>query len=238
MSFGCTTCSGDCCRQYLVHISGRDAVTIARGQGLAFEQFVDTVAEAEATAAGFALDGSGATFALTLRRRTDGACSFLLDLTDGSQRCGIYPQRPLTCAVFPLRLHHGSVDIRSDVICEPRGRRITAVDLPRGRALLVRSAFEWNVYARVVAAWNAAREAVDGRLDEGGYFDYVAQAYEAIDAALAELPPLQTANVLEHWMDGVPAADVSADRRELEGTIDATLAPIARDRLLLKRSLR
>jgi len=183
MSFGCTSCSGDCCRQYLVHISGRDAVTIARGQALAFDQFIAIVAEAEATPTGFTLDGTGATFALSLRRRADGACSFLVALTDGSQRCGIYPQRPLTCAVFPLRLYRGSVDIRSDVICEPRGRRITAVDLPRARALLVRSSFEWNVYAKVVAAWNSAREAVDERLDIEVYFDYVTAAYDAIDAA-------------------------------------------------------
>lgn len=183
MSFGCTSCSGDCCRRYLVHISGRDAVTIARGQALAFEQFVDVVAEANATPTGFALDGSGATFALSLRRRTDGACSFLVALTDGSQRCGIYPHRPLTCAVFPLRLYRGSVDIRPDVICEPNGRRITAVDLPRARALLVRSSFEWNAYAKVVAAWNAALNATGEKRTVGAYFDYITAAYDAIDAA-------------------------------------------------------
>jgi len=226
MSFGCTTCSGDCCRRYLVHVSGRDAVTIARGQGLAFEQFIDIVSEPEPTGAGFTLAAGGDTFALSLRRRPDGACSFLIGLTDGSQRCGIYPQRPLTCAVFPLRLYHGSVDIRPDVICEPSGRRITAVDLPRGRELLVRSAFEWNVYARVVAAWNAGREAAFGTVGEGAYFDYVNAAYDAIDATLAELPRAQTGNAMDHWMDGVPAADVAADRDELERALDAALASL------------
>jgi Fe-S-cluster containining protein len=231
MSFGCTTCSGECCRLYLVHVSGRDAVTIARGQGLAFEQFIDIVAEAEPTGAGFTLDGSGDTFALSLRRRPDGACSFLVGLTDGSQRCGIYPQRPFTCAVFPLRLYRGSDDIRPDVICEPNGRRITAVDLPHARALLVRASFEWTVYAWVVAAWNEARETVGGRLDERAYFDYVGAAYDAIDATLADRPPVETANAIEHWMDGVPAADVTADRSELERALGAALAPVAPNRV-------
>jgi Fe-S-cluster containining protein len=225
MSFGCVTCSGDCCRRYLVHVSGRDAVTIARGQGLAFEAFIDIVSEGEPTGAGFALDGSGDTFALCLRRRSDGACSFLVALTDGSQRCGIYPERPLTCAVFPLRLFRGSVDIRSDVICEPSGLRITAVDLPRGRAMLVRASFEWSVYARVVAAWNEQRDAVPGRLDERAYFDYVGAAYDAIDAVLASRPPAAIASAIENWMDGLP--DVGDDRRELEWALDASIAPVA-----------
>jgi Fe-S-cluster containining protein len=231
MSFGCTTCSGECCRQYLVHISGRDAVTIARGQRLAFESFVDIVSAGEPTGACFTLDGSGDTFGLSLRRRQDGACSFLVALTDGSQRCGIYPERPFTCAVFPLRLFRGSVDIRPDVICEPSGRRITAVDLPRGRAMLVRASFEWSVYARVVTAWNEARDAVPGRLDERVYFDYVGAAYDAIDAVLADRSPAATASAIDHWMDGVPAPDVEAERLELGRALDATLAPVAADRL-------
>jgi Fe-S-cluster containining protein len=226
MSFGCTTCSGECCRQYLVHISGRDAVTIARGHGLAFEAFIDIVSEGEPSGRGFVLDASGDTFALSLRRRPDGACSFLVGLTDGSQRCGIYPERPYTCAVFPLRLFHGSVDIRPDVICEPSGKRITTVDFPAGRAMLIRASFEWNVYAHVVANWNEARAMLPGRLDEKAYFDYVSAAYDAIDAMLEAREP-STAATIEHWMDGAPAVDAFAGRHEFEQALDVVLAPIA-----------
>jgi Fe-S-cluster containining protein len=225
MSFGCTTCSGECCRRYLVHISGRDAVTIARAQHISFESFIDIVSEEPTSGRGFVLDAGSDAFALTLRRRPDGACSFLVALTDGSQRCGIYPQRPLTCAVFPLRLFHGSVDIREDVVCEPSGKRITAVDLPAGRAMLIRASFEWSVYAHVVAAWNTARARVPSRADEIVYFDYVGAAYDAIDAALAVQPAL--AGTIDHWMDGAPASDVVTGRQELEQALDAVLAPIA-----------
>jgi len=228
MSSGCTTCSGDCCRQYLVHVSGRDAVTIARGQGLALEQFVDVVPGAGLAAAGFTLDPSGELLGLALRRHGDGACTFLVALTDGSYRCGIYPHRPLTCAVFPLRLHRGSVDIRPDVICEPSGRRITTVDLPQARAQLVRAAFEWAMYARVVEAWNAARAPRRERIAEGRYFAYVVAVYDAIDAALAELPTATHSAAVEHWMDGVPSDEVTAARAAIEQALEAAVTPLAR----------
>ena len=208
MSSGCTTCRGECCRKYLVHLSGRDAVTIARGQGLAFESFIDIVSEDGPSSKGFVLDDSGDAFALCLQRHQDGACSFLMALTDGSQRCGIYAERPLTCAIFPLRLFHGSVDIRSDVICEPSGRRITTVDLPAGHARLIRATFEWSVYGTVVATWNAARGHVRERLHEHEYFAYVSAAYDAIDAVLQTRQP-------------------AAMDRELEQALVAALAPIA-----------
>jgi Fe-S-cluster containining protein len=228
MSSGCTTCSGECCRKYLVHLSGRDAVTIARGQGLAFESFIDIISEDGPSSKGFILDDSGDAYALCLQRRQDGACSFLMALTDGSQRCGIYPERPLTCSVFPLRLFHGSVDIRPDVICEPSGRRITTVDLPAGRARLIRASFEWSVYAHVVAAWNAAHAHVAGRLHENLYFAYVGAAYDAIDAALEERQPA-TATIIDRWIDSAPALDdaAGAQRRDLEQALDDVLAQIA-----------
>jgi Fe-S-cluster containining protein len=192
MGSGCTTCSGECCRQYLVHISGRDAVTIARGQALAFEAFIDIVSEDTPTATGFALDGSSDTFALSLRRQSDGACTFLSRPTGGSRRCGIYPDRPVTCAVFPLHVLRGSIDIRADVICEPRGRDISDVDLPLAHATIRREGLEWTRYARVVAAWNTAREGVTERLDESIYFAYVGAAYDAIDHAPAPSLALET----------------------------------------------
>jgi len=228
MSSGCTTCSGDCCRQYLVHVSGRDAVTIARGQGLALEQFVDVVPPVGAPGTGFTLDASGTMYGLALRRHGDGACTFLVELTDGSYRCGIYPHRPLTCAVFPLRLYRGSVDIRPDVICEPSGRRITTVDLPQARAQLVRAGFEWAMYARVVAAWNAVRSSRPERIAEDRYFAYVVAVYDALDAALAELPPATRTAAVEHWMDGVPSDDVTAARAEIERALEAAVTPLAR----------
>jgi len=226
MSFGCTTCSGECCRRYLVHVSGRDAVTIARAQHIGLESFIDIVSEDATSGRGFVLETGGDAFALTLRRRADGACSFLVALTDGSQRCGIYPQRPLTCAVFPLRLFHGSVAIREDVICEPSGKRITDVDLPAGRAMLIRASFEWSVYAHVVAAWNSALAQHTGRVNESAFFDYVNAAYDAIDGMYAQRQA-GIAGTIEHWMDGAPSDDVVNDRGALEEALGAVLAPIA-----------
>jgi Fe-S-cluster containining protein len=212
MSWGCATCRGECCRRYLVHISGRDAVTIARRQALAFDAFIDLVSEEASSSLGFALDGSGDTYGLCLRRRADGACSFLVALSDGVERCGIYPDRPIACAIFPLGLVDGGVGIRGDVICEPSGQRVTNADLTAGGALLSRASFEWSVYAQVVAAWNVARGRVPGRLDENVYFEYVGSAYDAIDALLEAQQPETAGTAIDHG---------------LEQALDLVLTPIA-----------
>jgi Fe-S-cluster containining protein len=221
MSSGCTTCNGACCREYLVHLSGRDAVTIARAQALAIEQFVDIVLQSSPAVDGFALDDESDVYALALRRRPDGSCGLLIDLLDGSGRCGVYAQRPLTCAIFPLQLHHGSIDIRDDVICEPSGRRITTVDISAARTLLVRSAYEWHVYGRIVERWNAAR-AGSGATPATKYFGFISRAYNRIDAALAEHAETTTLAV-DHWVDAIPDAAVAAARYTLEATLTMAL---------------
>jgi Fe-S-cluster containining protein len=221
MSSGCTTCNGACCREYVVHISGRDAVTIARAQALAIEQFVEIVRQPSPAVDSFALDDESDVYALALRRRPDGSCGLLIDLLDGSGRCGVYAQRPLTCAVFPLRLHHGSIDIRDDVICEPSGRRITTVDLSAARKLLVSTAYEWNVYGRIVERWNAAR-AGNGVTSAAAYFSFITRAYDRIDAALAAHAE-STALAVDHWVDGIPDAAVAAARYTVEATLTMVL---------------
>jgi hypothetical protein len=212
MSWGCATCRGECCRRYLVHISGRDAVGIARGQALAFDAFIDLVSEEGPSSLGFALDDSGDTYGLCLRRRPDGACSFLVALPDGVERCGIYPDRPIACAIFPLGLVDAGVGIRTDVICEPDGQRVTTADLAAGGALLGRASFEWSVYAHVVGAWNVARARVPSRLDESVYFEYVGSAYDAIDALLEARQPETAGTAVGHG---------------LKQALDVVLRPIA-----------
>jgi Fe-S-cluster containining protein len=221
MSSGCTTCNGACCREYVVHLSGRDAVTIARAQALAIEQFVEVVRQPSPAVGGFALGDESDVYALALRRRPDGSCGFLIDLLDGSGRCGIYPQRPLTCAVFPLQLHHGSIDVRDDVICEPSGRRITTVDFSAAHTLLVRVAYEWHVYGRIVERWNLAR-AGTGATSAAAYFGFITRAYDRIDPALAEHAET-TALAVDHWVDGIPDAAIAAARNTLEVTLTAAL---------------
>jgi Fe-S-cluster containining protein len=221
MSSGCTTCDGACCRAYVVHVSGRDAVTIARAQALAIEQFVEIVRQPSPAAGGFALGDQSDVYSLALRRRPDGSCGLLIDLLDGSGRCGVYVQRPLTCAVFPLQLHHGSIDIRDDVVCEPSGRRITSVDFSAARTLLVRNAYEWNVYDRIVGRWNAAR-AGTGATSAAAYFGFITRAYDRIDAALDEHAET-TALAVDHWIDGIPDAAVAAARHTFEATLTTAL---------------
>ncbi len=184
-------------------LSGRDAVRIARAQALSLEQFVDVVSESDSTRTGFRLDGGADTFTLALLRHPDGACPFLLGLTDGSERCGIYPHRPGTCAAFPLRLREGSVEIRDDVICDPAGRGMAGVDLPAAKANMLRAAFEWELYERVVAVWNVACDGPIGNVDHRAYFTYVGLAYDTIDRARSEPTGETLAATVETAIGGI-----------------------------------
>lgn len=224
MSFGCVTCTGSCCREYLVHVSGRDAVTIARAQALDFSQFLDFWSEAEPTMLGFRLAGRDDTVALALRRRGDKSCTFLIDLDDGISRCGTYSSRPLTCAAFPLHLFHGSAAIREGVICERSGRRITAVDFGRARPLLVRGRFEWALYGSVVEAWNARRDALAARADEARYFAYLGAAYDAVDAAYATFASGDLAEAMAHWADADPDPRAQQLRADLDAACERAIA--------------
>ena len=111
-------------------LSGRDAVTIARGQGLALEHSLTRSCRRADLGLGFTLDETAGRLAshcgaaTTARARSSSVDRRLIPLRNLSAASA-------DCAVFPLRLIARSVDIRPDVICEPSGRRITAVDLPQ-----------------------------------------------------------------------------------------------------------
>ena len=193
---GCTTCRGACCRAYLVHVNGRDATRIARRAGIPFERFIDVVPEADPPGSGFRLDDGSAAYALALQRASDGACRFLTAAPDGIERCVIYAQRPLACAMFPLYVADGEIAVKPDVICEPSGRRIDADELPLARTIFDRATAEWSEYAIVVATWNEFRAAVAAVADAHAYFTYVCAAYDAIDALLAESSSEHTAAIV------------------------------------------
>jgi Fe-S-cluster containining protein len=193
---GCATCRGACCRTYLVHVSGRDAIRIARHTGLPLERFIDVVPEADPPGSAFHLDDGAPAYALALRRASDGACTFLTPAPDGAERCGVYAARPLACAMFPLFIADGEIGIKPDVICDPRGRCIDTNELPLARTIFERAADEWSEYAIVVATWNEFRTAVAAAVDVRTYFAYLCAAYDAIDALLAESAPEQTAALI------------------------------------------
>jgi len=84
-SYVCNRCSL-CCRDKVIQVNPYEVARLARGLGLSTAEFRDRWTE----------DGAGA----RLTRREDGTCSFL-----GPQGCGVHPDRPLVCRIYPLGRH-------------------------------------------------------------------------------------------------------------------------------------
>jgi len=81
----CNRCSL-CCRDKVIQVNPYEIARLARQAGLSTGAFVARYTE----------DGAGA----RLTRREDGTCSFL-----GPEGCGVHPDRPLVCRIYPLGRH-------------------------------------------------------------------------------------------------------------------------------------
>lgn len=80
-SFKCQVCSA-CCYNKTIRVSPYEALRLARRLGLTTTEFYRACTEEGET---------------VLRNRPDGGCIF-----QGPRGCGVYPDRPLVCRLFPL----------------------------------------------------------------------------------------------------------------------------------------
>jgi len=79
--FKCQVC-GVCCANKAIHISPYEALRLARNLGITTTEVYRAYAEEGGT---------------VLRNKPDGTCIFL-----NSRGCGVHPDRPLVCRLFPL----------------------------------------------------------------------------------------------------------------------------------------
>ena len=84
-AYACNRCSR-CCWHKVIQVNPYEIARLARRVGLSTGEFARRYTE----------DGVGA----QLTRREDGSCSFL-----GPEGCGVHPDRPLVCRIYPLGRH-------------------------------------------------------------------------------------------------------------------------------------
>jgi Fe-S-cluster containining protein len=84
-AYVCNRCSL-CCWHKVIQVNPYEISRLARRVGVSTGVFAERYTE----------DGLGA----RLTRREDGACSFL-----GPEGCGVHPDRPLVCRIYPLGRH-------------------------------------------------------------------------------------------------------------------------------------
>jgi Fe-S-cluster containining protein len=194
----CAGCTGACCENVLVPITGYDAWRVAKSSGLPLAAF-STIATTETGSRGaFWLDE--ACVALVLRRSLTSprACYFLGETAPGLKRCTTHPSRPRVCRSYPMRLVDGTVVLRSDVVCRTADWDIDRISQTLWERDLRRETFEGDVYERVLAVWNAS-DLQGLKVFESfilGSFDSIDAAFSASEASGAA--KLVSPSVLEH----------------------------------------
>ncbi|HET9392479.1 MAG TPA: YkgJ family cysteine cluster protein [Candidatus Rubrimentiphilum sp.] len=179
MSDSCAACTGLCCYDVVVRVTGYDAWRIKRAQALPFEQFLAIGPDMPAAPGAFMLDGERSALYLGKNSENSRACTFLMHLSGGVQRCGIYANRPSVCAVYPMTFTNGSVALRSDVRCDKSNWNMATITYPRWRHALLKHLFETHLYDRVAAAWNEIPAAANPSLAK--YYAYIERCFDAID---------------------------------------------------------
>jgi Fe-S-cluster containining protein len=102
-SFKCQVC-GACCSNKAIRLTPYEALRLARNRGLSTTRFYQECTE----------EGG-----IILRNKADGTCLFL-----ASSGCGVHPDRPLVCRLFPLgqlsdregRVKYGAMPLHPDCL--------------------------------------------------------------------------------------------------------------------------
>lgn len=226
----CETCTGECCKRYFVNLSGFDVWKIATALQMSPSQFAVLAQEEEPSPVGFRLDSTKTTFSLVLDKRPgpDGVqqCIFLMNLSGGCGRCGIYPHRPAACRVFPAHLYHGAVAFRDNIVCPDGSWNIAGIDLPAWRKALLRSHMEWAIYAAVVSRWNeqARQTPRDETRTPAQYYTFLLDRYDRLAALERELTDRDMEQVVTGWGQRDRAESGAPAWEQFFGKIEATLA--------------
>jgi Fe-S-cluster containining protein len=182
----CVTCVRRCCHRYTVNISGYDLWVIARALRLAPEQFVRALPVGGERPRGFLLDQRERFYQLALDKRPARTafkpCVFLIDLPDGTGRCGIYAHRPFVCRSYPALIRGGSVQRREDVLCPDDAWRDGSLEQPGWHAAVLGLLVEHDIYQMVNACWNMRVERIaPERRTLPTYLSYLLHFYAQIE---------------------------------------------------------
>ena len=172
-----------CCAVRTVRPTGGDIWRIATALEVAPESFLRAI-PADLPEEGFRLAPQGPPQHLVLARRPtkwrQGACVFLMLLSDDVARCGLGALRPLPCQAFPAASVNGTLRVAEDHGCTCRAWSLADLDRPAAAALLAREAAERALDQQIAAAWNS--EAA-GAATLADVCAFVVRAYERRAAA-------------------------------------------------------
>jgi Fe-S-cluster containining protein len=186
-------------------VCGHDVWRISRAQRLAPEQFVVAVAQPAPKSDGFRLTAEGPTHGLMLdkqgRLKVNQSCVFLVHLGGDDERCGIYADRPVVCRSYPMVLAPRGVMLREKALCPPNSWPESELSKRPWRRAVRRATFQFDLYAEVVARWNARVELAppEYAFTLAEYFSFLINVYERVAALDAELNDDALAQIELTW---------------------------------------
>src|SRR5215213_7675193 len=231
----CASCTLGCCHRYDVNISGYDAWVIANGLQLPPEQFLSVIVEPTRTESSILLDRSGISHQLVLAKRPtlqeNQPCVFLIELPNGSGRCGIYNLRPQICRTYPAYLRSGVVGRRGDVLCPDDAWRDGILDDPIWYEQLISQFVESDIYELVLARWNfyVLQTPQPEAISLAGFYSYLLEFYARLEPLRMHLPAAEWAAMCRAWdacIDGgvSPLLTERAEMQPWQATLDAIRA--------------
>ena len=200
----CATC-GRCCRELLVPIFGLDLWRICRRRNKTPQSVASYVEQDQPDAFGFRFLVGARTYRLVLLKQEPIAetqpCVFLEEYGDGTSRCGIYDDRPMTCRVYPMFRIGPRVLQQEESLCPPDAwADLDELDLTWHQNMQ-HTRMERDIYAEVVARWNAwvDHTSPSAPLPPRLYGEYLLNVYDRLGELTESLGADALAEIVWHW---------------------------------------
>ena len=153
---------------------------------------------------GFLLQADTQPYFLALDKRGKHAqfqpCIFLVDLANGSGRCGIYASRPGTCRAYPMSIKRYEVELHENNICTPGSWSQEEIARPSWRAAVKQNYMEFDIYSEVAKRWNArVAHSLDQTFHLADYLEYLMNVYGLLDRLERNTPPDTLALIRRAW---------------------------------------
>ena len=214
----CSSC-GLCCRSYLVPVFGHDLYRLVKHRNLDPRSFTFICEQEQPDKVGFRLSGNGPTYGIALDKKdkleVSQPCTFLIEEPDGSSHCGVYEDRPIACAAYPMAGAARRVVMMPAALCPPGAWAANEGDNPQWGIELRRLARYRDTYVEVVNRWNAWVESVpDVSRPPEHFVAYVLQVYERLAALDIQLGAEAVASIEQAWAwlpEDAPASGSSQD---------------------------
>jgi len=155
----CMNCNARCCKDDSVPVTTVEAIRIAFAALIPLERVVQQVERAgtvRETLAAVPIPLKDGLVTLRLRHSDAGDCVFLYNAA-GTERCSIHPNRPGSCALFPLEISTGKekVAIGSANVCPSRWLQDDAL-ADKARASWKQWRRDLRMEKKLVKAWKKA----------------------------------------------------------------------------------